>query len=224
MHTMNDATMNEAMALAEERNESLEEKARKKFAKGPIPEMRPDIDAILAKVLLNVQAVREGRAPERIGGYSLDTLARILSSRTWLEYAGWSCEDALWDEKSSCSAEDVMAECLICAWTDEYGEWLKLVKALKSYLYEAAVFAKSVDSAAARFFLRARMALDGDSPSGLEPYSHVKPEDALKIVRLLRVAEARLVVDVALAALPKFKPVKARAVRKARKARKAKKD
>ena len=211
---LSDETKEDAARLAEERNAPLEKAARKKYAKGPIPKMRDEIVYIANCVLKNLKSVRAGSAPDALGSYTLDSLARILSTRTWLQFDGWSVDD-LHDmdnpEAIDMDPEDVLVEAPVSAWTDEYGEWDKLVIALQKYVYEAATFAKSLNSTSARLYMRAWLTLDDeDETFGIYPYVAYVPEDALKVVRLLRVAEERLRVDAALAALPKFKPAKPR--------------
>ena len=211
---LSDDTRKEAERLAKERNAPLEKAARKKYAKGPIPKMRDGIVYVANQILQNLKAVREGSAPDALGSYTLDSLARILSTRTWLKFDGWGVDDFRYmndPEVVDMEPEDVVAEEQVLAWTDEYGEWDKLTIALQEYVYEAAVFAKSLNSTAARLYMRAWMTLDyEDDLFGRIPYVAYDPEDALKVVRLLRVAEERLRVDAALAALPKFKPAKPR--------------
>ena len=206
---LSDETKDAAARLAEERNASLEEVARKKFAKGPIPKLRDEIVYLANCILHNLRSVREGSAPDGLGAFALDSLARILSTPTWLEFDGWGFEDTAADDPEVVDKEpeEVMVRSLVLVWTDEYGEWRKLAKALRAYLYDAAVFAKSLDSTAARLYLRAWLTLGADiQPQEIFSYTLCAPEDALKVVRLLRVAEERLRVDAALADLPKFKP------------------
>ena len=207
---LSDETKDAAAKLAEERNAPLEEAARKKYAKGPIPKMRDGIVYLANRILHNLKSVREGSAPDALGAFTLDSLARILSTRTWLEFDGWSADDLIDmdnPETVIMDPEDVLVHAPVVAWTDEYGEWDKLTIALQKYVYEAAVFAKSLNSTAARLYMRAWLTLNNeDDPFGILPYIAYDPEDALKVVRLLRVAEERLHVDAALAALPKFKP------------------
>ena len=156
--------------------------------------------------------MRRGLAPDALGSFALDCLARILSTHTWLEFDGWSADDLVDmdnPEDIDMDPEDVMVRAPVFAWTEEYGEWDKLVSALQKYVYEAATFAKSLNSTAARLYMRAWLTLNGeDDPFGIIPYVAYDPEDALKVVRLLRVADERLRVDAALADLPKFKPAK----------------
>ena len=207
---LSDETKDAAAKLAEERNAPLEEAARKKYAKGPIPKMRDEIVYIANRILHNLKSVREGSAPDALGAFTLDSLARILSTRTWLEFDGWSADDLIDmdnPEAIDMDPEDVLVRAPVIAWTDEYDEWCKLAKALRAYLYESATFAKSLNSTAARLYMRAWLTLKSDSQRAeLYFYNLCPPEEALKVVRLLRVAEERLRVDAALADLPKFKP------------------
>ena len=210
---LSDETKDAAARLAEERNTPLEEAARKKYAKGPIPKMRDGIVYLANCILQNLKSVREGAAPDALGAFALDSLARILSTPTWLEFEGWGFEDTAADDPEVVDEEpeNVMSRSLVLVWTDEYGEWRKLASTLRKYLYEAATFAKSLNSTAARLYLRAWLTLRADvQPAEIFSYTLCSPEDALKVVRLVRVAEERLRVDVALAALPKFKPAKPR--------------
>ena len=210
---LSDETKDAAARLADERNAPLEEAARKKFAKGPIPKMRDEIVYLANCILHNLKSVREGSAPDTLGAFALDSLARILSTPTWLEFEGWGFEDTAADDPEVVDEEpeNVMSRSLVLAWTEEYDEWRKLASALRKYLYEAAVFAKSLNSTAARLYLRAWLTLRADvQPEEIFAYTLCSPEDALKVVRLVRVAEERLRVDAALAALPKFKPAKPR--------------
>ncbi len=221
---LSDEIKDAAEALAAERNAPLEEAARKKFAKGPIPKLRDEIVYLANCILHNLKSVREGSAPNALGAFTIDSLARILSTRTWLEFEGWSADDNVDmdnPEPIDMDLEDVVVRAPVVAWTDEYDEWCKLARALRTYLYEAATFAKSLNSTAARLYMRAWLTLKSDSQRAeLYYYNLCPPEEALKVVRLLRVAEERLCVDAALAALPKFKPAKPSA--KPRKSRSAK--
>lgn len=89
----------------------------------------------------------------------------------------------------------------------EHFDWVRLVKAFRKYLYAAATFAKSINSTAARLYLRAWLIVR-DLELGLEPFTSdlISEEDAQRLVRLERVATERLIVDAEYAAIPDFAP------------------
>ena len=228
---ISEKTKKEAQELAQKRNASLEKAARTKFAKGPIPKERDQIVYLTNSILMKLASVRNGSAPDAFGSFALDSLARILSTCTCLMFDGWSVDsrdddtDYMDDtEDVDVKPKDILVPATLFAGTDEFNEWAKLVAALKEYLYDAATFAKSLKSTSARLYLRAWLTLnwDDDPIEGDLPYATYSQEDALKVVRLLRVAGSRLRVDAELADLPKFKPVKPSSA-KARKSRTAKK-
>ena len=208
----------------EDYNREQEEKALAKFKKGPIPKMKWRMEQILECLLECIVAVKSGKAPDgELGPYSSDELARILATRTFLEYDGLNLdENAAIEADSDASLEDVSNDCFITSWTPEFGQWRKIVTALGEYLYAAAVFAKSVNAAstAARLYLRAwRIAQRIEKRGG--GYSNATSNEALAIVRLERVASERLWVDAQFAALPPFKKAKNPRSRKTKKGAKA---
>jgi hypothetical protein len=203
-------TENEILSIEmeiEDYNNEQRQKAIEEFKDGPVPKMRWTMNYVLKRLLEHIADVRSGDAPEGFGEYMRDELARILSTRTFLEYDGLSLnEDAAKEADSNTSFEDVSNDCFITGWTEEYGEWCKIATALVTYLHEAAILAKSVNpsSTAARLYLRAwRIA---SMANGRGAYCcHANKDEALAIVRLERVASERLWVDVQFAALPPFK-------------------
>ena len=203
-------TENEILSIEmeiEDYNNEQRQKAIEEFKAGPVPKMRWTMDYALKCLLAHIAAVRAGDAPSGFGEYMRDELARILSTRMYLEYDGLSLnEDAAIEADSDTSIEDVSNDCFITDWTEEYGEWCKILTALVTYLHEAAILAKSVNpsSTAARLYLRAwRIASVANGQSA--DCRRMNKDEALAIVRLERVASERLWVDVQFAALPPFK-------------------
>ena len=181
---------------------SLEE-----FKDGPVPKMRWTMNYVLKCLLEHIADVRSGNAPEGFGEYMRDELARILSTKTFLEYDGLSLdEDAAIEADPNTHFADVSNDCSITDWTEEYGEWRKIATALVTYLHEAAILAKSVNpsSTAARLYLRAWRIASMANGRGAD-CCHANKDEALAIVRLERVTSERLWVDVQFAALPPFK-------------------
>ena len=189
-------------------NDELEKEAQAKFNKGPIPKMKWIMEQTLERLLERIAAVKSGIAPSELGSYTRDELARIIATKTFLEYEGLSLdEDAAAEAESNTSFDAVSDDCTITSWTPEFGQWRKIVTALGEYLYSAAVLAKSVNSSstAARLFLRAWRIVKQLEGRG---YGYAFKDEALAIVRLERVAVDRLWVDTQFAALPPFKKAK----------------
>ena len=184
-----------------------EEEALAKFAKGPIPKLDWQMDRILEDVLSRIASIRAGVAPEAFGSYTRDELARVLSTATYCRYGTWHImrERAL-EEPADADIENYAQTRVARCWTPQFGHWRQIVTALGEYLYEAAVFAKSLNpaSTAARLYLRAWHIIEILSNRN-NGYSEATANEALAIVRLERVAVERLWVDAAFAALPPFK-------------------
>lgn len=195
-------------------NDELQKAAQAEFDKGPIPKMKWTMEKTLERLLSRVAAVRSGIAPSELGSYTRDELARIIATKTFLEYEGLSLdEDAAKEAESNTCFEDVSNDCTIASWTPAFGQWRQIVTALGEYLYSAAVFAKSVNpsSTAARLFLRAWRIVKQLQGRG---YAYAFKDEALAIVRLERVAVDRLWVDAQFAALPPFKKAKEKSASK----------
>ena len=204
-------------------NDELQKAAQAKFDKGPIPKMKWVMDQTLERLLGRIAVVKSGKAPGEFGSYMSDELARILSTKTFLEYEGLSLdEDAAAEADPGTSFENVSNDCTITAWTPEFGQWRKILTALGEYLYSAAVLAKSVNasSTAARLFLRAWRIVKRIDGRGYG-YAHAFKEEALAIVRLERVAADRLWVDAQFAALPPFRKAKKKSTSKKKADKKA---
>ena len=178
-------------------NEQQLDEAKADFKKGPVPKMKWVLDRILDSLLRRIATVRDGDAPDAFGEYMSDELARVLGTKTFIEYGGLAiAKDEAASAPSGTHYTDVTYDCTIAEMTDEFNEWLKILAALGTYLREAAILAKAVNpsSTAARLYLRAWRLLTKD--------------EALAVVRLERVAEDRLWVDVQFAALPPFRKAK----------------
>jgi len=198
--------------------------AREKFNKGPVPKLKWTMNHLLERLLECIAVVKSGAAPDgQLGSYMRDELARVLSTRAYLSCEGLSLdENAAMEAESGTSLEDVTYDCVLLSWTSEFGLWRKVVTALSEYLYEAAVFAKSVNAAstAARLYLRAwRIVRQIDDRNA--GYSCASQDEALAITRLERVASERLWVDAQFVALPPFKKAVKNRSGKAKKGKKA---
>ena len=206
----------------EEHNNELEKAAQAKFNKGSVPKMKWVMEQTLECLLVRIALVKSGKAPDEFGSYMSDELARILATKTFLEYEGLSFdENAAKEADSSTSFEDVSNDCTITAWTPEFGLWRKIVTALGEYLYAAAILAKSVNasSTAARLFLRAWRIVKRIDGRGYG-YAYAFKDEALSIVRLGRVAADRLWVDAQFTALPPFRKAKKKSPSRKAKGRK----
>ena len=177
--------------------------ARAAFKKGPIPKMKWVLEELLGCLLRRIATVRAGDAPEAFGGYMGDELARVLATKTFLEYAGRAIDRAAAEAADSgTDSAAVTYDCVMVDMTDEYEVWLKILSSLDMYLHEAAVLAKAVNpsSTAARLYLRAWRFIKPIKDRG-----YAQRDEALAILRLERVAADRLWVDAQFAALPPFK-------------------
>ena len=187
-------------------NEQQLDKAKANFKKGPIPKMKWVLDRILDSLLRRIATVRGGDAPDAFGEYMSDELARVLGTKTFIEYGGLAiAKDEAASAPSGTHYTDVTYDCTIAEMTDEFNEWLKILAALGTYLREAAILAKAVNpsSTAARLYLRAWRLL-----TKIKHRGYATKDEALAVVRLERVAEDRLWVDVQFAALPPFRKAK----------------
>ena len=199
-------------------NSARQKEAEEKFRKGPVPKMKWMMGQILERLLGRLALVKSGKAPDELGSYTRDELARILATKTCVEHDCLSLNlSAAVDAEPGTSLEDVSYFNTVSAWTPEFGRWRQIVTALGEYLHAAAVFAKSANasSTAARLFLRAwRIALRIEDCA--KSYGCATRDQALSIVRLERVAADRLWVDVQFAALPPFRKPKKSTSRKAK--------
>ena len=200
----------DAVKALDEMSENNAQAALKAFAKGPVPKMEWTINELTERLLGRIAMIRSGEAPESFGGFSLDTLARTLATKTYCTYHTVRISK----EHAMKVPRDASIGCYTFSktgyrWTPQFGLWRKMATALVEYLYEAAVFAKHVNpsSTAARLYLRALM-IARRVHSRNDGYSEATNDEALSIVRLEKVAADRLWVDAQFAALPKFKKTK----------------
>ena len=207
---MTEEEADKAAAKLDAEDREKEAKALEKFKKGPVPKLDWMMDRLIGEMLSRIATVRSGAAPDPIGGYTRDELARMLASKTYCEYftRRFMREYA---RKSSADADPgyysqtIEARC----WTPQFGHWRQLVTALIEYLHEAAIFAKHVNpaSTAARLYLRA-WRIANAVYTRADGYSQATPDEALSIIRLEKVAADRLWIDAQFAALPPFKGAK----------------
>ena len=209
-------------------NDNCEQQALLEFNVGPVPKLKWTMQYLLDKILGRIAVVRSGTVPDELGSYTYDELARMLATKTFLEYTGLSFEPALAeDADSDVSFEEVSSECACMAWTPEFGIWRQLLTAMGEYMREAAIFAKSVNpsSTAARLYLRALRIIQRIEKRD-DGYTCATKDEAIAIIRLERVASERLWVDAQFAALPPFRKrketVRRTGAAKAKKSKKAK--
>lgn len=204
---MTEEEFEDAVKALEKMSEKNAEAALKAFAKGPVPEMDWTMNELTEKLLDRIAVIRSGEAPEAFGGFSLDTLARTLATRTYCAYhtVRVSKEHAMQVPRDADIGRYTFSTTGY-RWTPQFGLWRKMVTALMEYLHEAAIFAKHVNpsSTAARLYLRALM-IARRVYSRNKGYGEAMKEEALSIIRLEKVADDRLWVDAQFAALPKFK-------------------
>lgn len=195
-----------AARLAEE-DKVHEAEALAKFKRGPVPKLDWMMDQLIEEMLARIALIRSGKAPDALGGYTGDELARIFSTQTYCEYGTHrlirsAALEVPFDAKvGHYSATDVNR-----CWTPQFGHWRQLVTALSEYLHEAAIFAKHVNpaSTAARLYLRAWRIVN-QVYTRANGYSQATPTEALKVLKLERVAAERLWIDAAFAELPPYK-------------------
>ena len=204
---MTEEEVDKVAAKLEAENGKKEAKALEKFKSGPVPKKDWMMDRLIEEMLSRIATIRSGAAPQALGGFTRDELARILSTATYCKYSmrRFMREFALKESVSANPAyysQTAEARC----WTPQFGHWRQLVTALSEYLHEAAIFAKHVNpaSTAARLYLRA-WRIANTVYTRDDGYSQATPDEALAIIRLERVAVERLWVDAAFAALPPFR-------------------
>ena len=208
-------------------NAEAEKKALERFLKGPAGELETVVRLISEELQLNIQRVRDGKAPQPLNDFLANSLQRALGTRTYTEYKGKAVPygfAAETDENKVIDAgiADLRAEvygCELSAIPKLHQEWQEMVKDLFEFLYAGAVFAKSIGSSSARLYIRAWRIVEGVVAPSLEwpvpyPWQEFSADDAQRIVRLERVATERLRADAMLADLPAFPEY----VRKAKKA------
>ena len=211
-----------------EYNEDCKQEALSDFNDGPVPKMKWTMQFLLDKILGRIEVVRSGTVPDEFGSYTYDELARVLATKTFLEYTSLDLdEDKAADAAPDVSFEEVSYENSYADWTPEFGLWRKLLTALGEYMREAAIFAKSVNpsSTAARLYLRALRIIQRIEKRN-EGYTCATKDEAIAIIRLEHVASERLWVDAQFAALPPFRKrketVRRKGAAKAKKSKKAK--
>ena len=194
----------------ENKARKAEEAALKAFAKGPVAELEWTMNDLTEHLLERIVTIRSGEAPEAFGGFSLDTLARTLATKTYCTFRTLrvSKELALQLPAGTDFSRFTFTTTGFC-WTPQFGLWRKMVTALMEYLHEAAIFAKHVNpsSTAARLYLRALM-IARRLYARNSGYSEATKDEALSIINLEKVAADRLWVDAQFAALPKYKKAK----------------
>ena len=198
-----------AQELAAKRNDSLEQKARRANAM-QFAAKHDLIDYLLGRVTQCFRCMRQGVLPEMPLKDAADVLVQVLSTPAYLVFRGCGVDDFVSENELDDAGkyvgipEDLLVKCTVEAWTDEFGLWENLVKALGEYLYMAATVAKAANSTAARLYLRAWQILQERSARE-KGFYELRPEEAQRLVNLETVAYDRLWVDMQLAALPKFK-------------------
>ena len=204
---MTEEEVDKAAARLEAENNKKEARALEKFNKGPVPKLDWMMDQLIEEMLARVATIRSGSAPDALGGFTRDELARILSTRTYCEYGMQSfmrnfALKAQPDAHPAHYSQSAVARC----WTPQFGHWRQLVTALIEYLHAAAILAKHINpaSSAARLYVRAwRIASTVFSRD--KGYSQATRSEALAIVGLERVAADLLWADIEVDALPPFK-------------------
>ena len=209
--------MNKAREIVEKEvrdyNIKAENAALKKFRESPVMQRIASMPCVMLDVRRNLRLVREGRAPLGFDPFSREELVRILSAKTFFEYDfKYLLSDSGRKPHKTLQAEVKAIRKLIeyapmAGAAKEHFDWVRLVKAFRKYLYAAATFAKSINSTAARLYLRAWLIVR-DLELDLKPFSSdlIPKEDAQRMVRLERVATERLIVDAEYAAIPDFAP------------------
>ena len=152
------------------------------------------------------ESIMNGEAPRAFGEYDRDDIARILNTDTTVQFVGYSLK--IPPDKEVDDWKDGATESLQMFSPDEAWDKDMFVEAFEKYLYTAAAFAKSIGAVhAMRLYLRAWGIVHDTHTSGYERLS-LSPEEALRTVRLERIARSRLWLDVEAAKLPKFSPRK----------------
>ena len=202
----------------DEYNAAAERKAIDRFLKGAAGDTEQLVRLIRDKLQGNLRLIRNGNAPYPLSAFLANSLQRTLSTRTYVEYSGrnlpygFASEDHV-DEAVDIPIADLRAEaydCELSAIPTLHEQWQGMVNDLSEFLYAAAVFAKSIGSAAARLYLRAwflveeQVASYRDDEIPCYPWPEFSADSAQRIVRLERVATERLKVDAMFADLPAF--------------------
>lgn len=151
--------------------------------------------------------VRRGEPPPAFGAYDRDEIARIYTTDTSITYDGYDLDmgaDAAtidnWPDGAIMMPRYEEAE--------EADDRKIFLDRYEEYLYAAAVFAKSIGSAAVRPYLMAW----GLSRETRTQFSRLtlSPQEALRLTDLEKAASKLLWLDATIARLPKFKAVRPR--------------
>ena len=198
-------------------NKKSEKAALEEFAKGPVPERIASAQTVTYYILKNLKCVQEGTLPEPLDPFCREELVRILNSRAYVEYPG-KCffEEECVPEEGEVVKDKVkfvqskVHYVTFTAKPKEFGDWTLLQRVLYRYLYQAAIFAKTISIPAARLYLRAALMVEAVKEN-TDDLMYVPPRelteaDARLVVNLDRAATERLALEKRFAALPDFKP------------------
>ena len=198
-------------------NRKSEKAALEEFANGPTPERVAAAQTVTYYILKNLKRVQEGTLPEPLDPFCREELARILNSRAYVEYPG-KCvfeEECVPDEGEEVKDKVKFVRSKVhyvtfTAKPKEFNDWTLLQRVLYRYLYQAAIFAKTICVPAAKLYLRAALMVEAVKESKDDimyvPPRELSEADARLVVNLDRAATERLTLEEKFAALPDFKP------------------
>ena len=188
-------------------NSRLQKAEQEEFTREKGEELKTRCHELTREVAKRYDSIILGEAPCAFGEYDRDDIARILNTDMTIEYLGYDLDMTPGKEVGDDWREGAIESLRIFA-PEEAWDRSAFIGAFDKYLYTAAAFAKSIGALhAMRLYLRAwgivhDVYVDGDVCLALSP------EEALRAVRLERIASSRLWLDVEAAKLPKFKPQK----------------
>ena len=191
-------------------NSRLQKEEQEEFTRKKGEELKTRCHELTREVAKRYDSIILGEAPRAFGEYDRDDIARILNTDMTIEYLGYDLDMTPGKEVGDDWREGAIESLQIFA-PEEAWDRSAFVGAFDKYLYTAAAFAKSIGALhAMRLYLRAwgivhEVYVDCDVCLALSP------DEALRVVRLERIASSRLWLDVEAAKLPKFKPRKPRA-------------
>ena len=198
-------------------NRKSEKAALEEFAKGPIPERVSAAQTVTYYILKNLKRVQEGAVPEPLDPFCREELVRILNSRAYVEYPGKYLleEDCVPEEGEEVKdkVKFVRSKVHNVAFTakpKEFNGWTLLQRVLYRYLYQAAIFAKTLSIPAAKLYLRAAIMVEAvkehEDDIMYVPPRELTEADARLVANLDRIATERLALEERFATLPDFKP------------------
>lgn len=183
-------------------NSKLQDKAQKAFTEKFGIDLSDACSHLHLAVRHRIERFHRGEAPEPFGDYDRDDIARIFSTNAYLDFNGYEANDEV-DVKTISNWRDGAVKLPLVTPSVEAKMRSEFISTFEEYLYTAAVFAKSIGSAAVRPYLLA-WDLSTQTSSSFARL-RLLPDEALRLANFEKAASKLLWLDAAIANLPKFK-------------------